>query len=97
MILELDGKRLGGVLREVRKLREMTRQQAADALWMTLNYIIQLENGRNCPGTHTINKFAKLYNVPASWIYYLAGDPSTELPAVHNKILKAIKRTEVVS
>lgn len=64
----------GNWLRAVRQLREMTQRDLAQAVSIDFTYLSKLENGKDQPPSdQVIAKMAKVLNVPADYLFAVAG------------------------
>lgn len=61
----------GKLIRETREFRDISRQQLADALGVTVGAVSQWENGTTTPRASIQAQLAKALNVPWSMIFSL--------------------------
>ena len=62
-------KRFGKRLRKLRRNMELTQEQLADQVGVSLNFIGQLERGENSPSLETIQKLAEVLGVPVKDLF----------------------------
>ena len=66
--MNIDNKKVGGSLRDIRKSRGMTQLQLAEAIGMTSNNVARLERGEIGFTVKSLNLLAGALNVPASFL-----------------------------
>ena len=65
---------VGAKLKEIRKLRNLTQEEAAKGFGCSRQYIIGVENGRFKLGVRGIRKFAKFYGVSVETLTACKGE-----------------------
>lgn len=65
---------IGFAVREMREAKEVTQEEVAIALGITVNFLSQVENGRRDLSTKKMEELASFFQVPVSFIYVLADD-----------------------
>jgi len=59
-------KRFAKRLRKIRRSRDLTQEQLADMVGVSLNFIGQLERGESAPSLETVQKIAEVLEVDVS-------------------------------
>lgn len=59
-------------MRAARCERNLTMQQAADQLQVSVGYYSMLEHGQRTPSGHVAIRISKLFNIPLEKFYELA-------------------------
>jgi transcriptional regulator with XRE-family HTH domain len=62
-------KRFGKRLRKLRRDRDLTQDQLADLVGVSLNFIGQLERGESAPSFETMQKMAEVLEVDISELF----------------------------
>lgn len=62
-------KRFGKRLRKIRRAKDLTQEQLADQVGVSLNFIGQLERGENSPSFETVQKIAEVLEVDISELF----------------------------
>ncbi|MCK6452567.1 MAG: cupin domain-containing protein [Alphaproteobacteria bacterium] len=71
---------LGIQLRSLRKAKEMSLQQVADAAELSIGMVSQIERGLASPSIRSLRKLAEALGVPISWFFHAnTGRPEVEL------------------
>jgi transcriptional regulator with XRE-family HTH domain len=61
--------RFGKRLRKLRRNMDLTQEQLADKVGVSLNFIGQMERGENAPSLETVQKIAEVLNVDVSELF----------------------------
>ena len=69
IIRELDKKRLGSILRRIRKMNNFKTQQLADAIGVSKKTVENYENSKTYPDTYYLFKFSNIFNISADEIF----------------------------
>lgn len=72
---------LGKRLREMRMLRSLTQQQAADFLLISLNAYQKYEQGTRNPSPEALVKLADFYETSTDYLLGRTDDPYFEAPS----------------
>lgn len=64
-------------IKEVRKARNMTQQQLAEAIGLSRNYIAMIETGQRDPSDRTIADICRVCGVDEIWLRTGTGDMDT--------------------
>ena len=72
------GVQLGKRIRQLRRLRNVTQAQLAEACDLSNNFVALLERGRSSPSLATIHRLAKELQVPVADLFEFEAD-STRL------------------
>jgi transcriptional regulator with XRE-family HTH domain len=59
----------GKKLRKIRRDRDMTQEQLAEAIGVTLDFISRMERGQDAASFETLEKLAKALGVPVSELF----------------------------
>jgi transcriptional regulator with XRE-family HTH domain len=62
-------KRFGKRLRKLRRNKELTQEQLADMMSVSLNFIGQIERGESAPSFETMQKMADVLEVDISELF----------------------------
>lgn len=62
-------KRFGKRLRKLRRNKDLTQEQLADKVGVSLNFIGQVERGENSPSFETMQKIAEVLEVDISELF----------------------------
>lgn len=65
---------IGNAIRELREAKDVTQEDVANALGVTVNFISQVENGRRKLSSTKMETLAGFFEIPLSFIYVLADD-----------------------
>jgi transcriptional regulator with XRE-family HTH domain len=74
---------LGTQLRSLRKAKQMSLMQVAEAAGLSIGMVSQIERGLASPSIKSLRKLSDAVGVPISWFFHAdAGRPKTELDKV---------------
>lgn len=74
---------LGIQLRSLRKAKEMSLQQLADAAELSIGMVSQIERGLASPSIRSLRKLGEALGVPISWFFHAnTGRPEAELSKI---------------
>jgi transcriptional regulator with XRE-family HTH domain len=62
-------KRFGNRLRKIRRHKDLTQEQLADAVGITPEYLSNLERGVNAPSFETLEKLAQVLEVDVTELF----------------------------
>jgi len=63
------GKRFGLRLREIRSTRQMTQEEFAELVGMSVDFLSLIERGRNAPSFETLERIAKKLKLPVADLF----------------------------
>jgi DNA-binding XRE family transcriptional regulator len=66
--------KFGKKLRRIRRDRDMTQEQLAEAIGVTLDFISRMERGLDAASFETLDKLAKALGVPVSELFQFPED-----------------------
>lgn len=61
--------KFGRKLRKIRRDRDLTQEQLAEAIGVTLDFISRMERGQDAASFETLDKLAKALGVPVSELF----------------------------
>lgn len=61
--------KFGRKLRKIRRDRDLTQEQLAEAIGVTLDFISRMERGQDAASFETLDKLAKVLGVPVSELF----------------------------
>lgn len=61
--------KFGRKLRKIRRDRDLTQDQLAEAIGVTLDFISRMERGQDAASFETLDKLAKALGVPVSELF----------------------------
>ena len=61
---------LGGNIKKLRKERNLTQEELAEKIGLTVKYISHLERALSFPSADTIDKIASAFDVPAYRLFF---------------------------
>lgn len=91
--MEINKKKLGLVIKGIRKRLKLTQEDLKDELGLSVNYLSQLETGRRGIGLDNLNKVANFYQVPAEVMLILAADTNEDDQSDIGKLQNEIQDT----
>jgi transcriptional regulator with XRE-family HTH domain len=78
-------RKLGEVLRKLRKRKDLTFQNVSDQCGIKVAYLIELEGGKRNPSLKTINRVARGLKVPL-WMIFMNMESKPTRPTVDQLI-----------
>lgn len=84
---------VGDDIRALRKLRNLTLANLADALGRSIGWLSQVERGQNDPSVQDLRKIAKIFEIPISFFFRNNDAPQSE----RGLIVRAEHRTALGS
>lgn len=84
-------------IKDIRTARELSQEQMAKDLRVSINYISLIENNKKKPGMGFLKKFSAKYNIPLLLLAKEAIIPKAKTPKekeVQNKVINLINDLE---
>jgi transcriptional regulator with XRE-family HTH domain len=67
--------RFGRRLRQIRRYKDLTQEQLAEAVGISVKFLSNIERGINAPSFETLEKLSKILRVPVEELFHF---PDTE-------------------
>jgi transcriptional regulator with XRE-family HTH domain len=90
-------KSISQIIRGIRTAHELSQEQMARDLRVSVNYISLIENNKKKPGMGFLKKFSALYNIPLLLLASEAVIPKAQTPKekeLQNKVINLINDLE---
>ena len=65
---------IGYAIQQLREAKDVTQEEVAEALDVTINFVSQVENGRRKLSSNKMEALAAFFDIPLSFIYVMADD-----------------------
>jgi len=88
----INNRKLGSAVREIRKLRRLTQAELAEAADMSSNNLAILERGERGFTLKSINRLAKALDLPAPCLVVLGTDAPNRKDTAAVQLLEALQR-----
>lgn len=91
--MAIDSIQLGGAIGQIRRQRDLTQQEVADAIGVTKNYVSLLETGKRGATIETLSDLSELLKVPLPCLIALGYKPTPRKRNPLSKLVKTMQKT----